>query len=80
MLQQREPCKVLVHHTCRCKFVDTRKVEKYEMQRKMFRSSIENTFEWKTDCFLCTKKALEKYLKGVSGKKSLLNMLKSSLK
>ena len=61
MLQQREPCKVLVHHTCRRKFVDTRKVEKYEMPRKRFRSSIENTFEWKTDCFLCTKKALQKY-------------------
>ena len=52
---------VLVHHSCRRKFVDTRKSTSFEMPRKRLRSSIDNTFDWKTNCFLCTKKAMRKY-------------------
>ena len=61
MLQQGQPGKVLVHHVCRRKFVDTRKAEKFEIPSKRLRSSIESIFDWKTNCFLCTKKAMRKY-------------------
>ena len=53
--------KVLIYHSCRRKFVDTRKSTSFEMPRKRLRSSIDNTFDWKTNCFLCAKKEMRKY-------------------
>ena len=50
---------ILVHFDCRRKFTDTRKNIKSEESEvtKKLRSSIDNVFNWKEHCFLCSQLA-----------------------
>ena len=50
----------LVHHDCRRKFADTRRKSSSYVPRKKLRSSSEVSFNWKSECFLCSKKADKK--------------------
>ena len=49
--------KVMVHHSCRRTFTDTRKRSSSEKPAKRLRSSLEtSSFDWKSFCFLCSEK------------------------
>ena len=52
---QQSQCPVHVHHDCRRKFVDLRKVPNSLPQSKKLRSSTETIFRWESCCFLCAK-------------------------
>ena len=57
LLKEDPGGKVLVHHDCRRKFVDSRKKSSSKIQPKKLRSSLDSSFNWKSDCFLCSNKA-----------------------
>ena len=47
---------VKVHHICRRKFTDKRKMSSKQIPtKKRLRSSLEVKFDWKVHCFLCSK-------------------------
>ena len=41
--------------------MDTQKAQNSEIPAKRLKSSIENAFDWKMNCFLCGKKAVRQY-------------------
>ena len=46
--------KIVVHVACRKRFTDPRYIE-HEVPSKKLRSSIDNVYDWRNDCFLCDK-------------------------
>lgn len=61
LLRQTRIGTALLHHDCRRKFVNTRKVTAQIKPRKKLRSSVDSSLDWKSCCFLCNHKSEHKY-------------------